>query len=79
MFIKFAIDTDLEKDRSQPSFYMYGGSSGARHDLAMKAATHELQAAIQYSKDIPENFSVPMQCIIDYQGFRVVRMNFIVS
>ena len=52
---------------------MYAGEGNeGRDDLAMKAASHELQAAIQYYKDIPPNFSIPMQCIIDYQGFRIV-------
>ena len=74
MLFKFTRDVCLFKDKLGEPRYLYGGKAGqARDDLAMKAAAHELHAAIQYAKDVPENFSVPLQCMVDFQGFRIVR------
>ena len=74
MLFKFTRDVPLMENEDGTTYYLYGGETNTgRDDLAMKAAAHELQAAIQYMKDIPENFSVPMQCMVDFQGFRIVR------
>ena len=74
MLFKFARDVCLFTDEDDVPFYLYGGETeGGRDDLAMKAAAHELHAAIQYEKDIPNQFSVPLQCMVDFQGFRIVR------
>ena len=55
------------------NFYLYAGESDKGDDgLAMKAAAHELHSAIQISKHCSQRFIVPMQCVIDFQGFRIV-------
>ena len=71
MLFKFTRDVYLGVSRDGYDQYLYGLEE-SRDDLAMKAASHELQASIQYSKDLPENFYVPMQCLVDFQGFRIV-------
>ena len=71
ILFKFARDRILSREKSH---YMYAGTSseGGDDGLAMKAMAHELQAAIQISKHTSQNFIVPMQCMIDFQGFRIV-------
>jgi len=76
---KFIVDSilfkvsDDKKIRRNPDRYLYGGES-PNVEMAMKAAGNELIGAIHYSKHLPEKFFVPMQTLVDYQGFRVVAM-----
>ena len=73
MLFKFTRDVRLDNRDGDTGFYLYGGECrGGRDDLAMKAASQELRAAVQYLEDIPQGFSVPMQCLVDFQGFRIV-------
>ena len=67
ILFKFPQDTQLRDGR-----FLYGDKV-RRDDLAIKAAGLELRGANHYSKYLPEDvYSTPMQCIIDFQGFRVV-------
>ena len=57
----------------QNHYFLYAGDSDEGDDeLAMKAAGIERRASVQRSKFLPHGFSVPMQCLVDFQGFRVV-------
>ena len=71
MLFKFARDVCLFRGKDGSTMYLYGAVDG-RDDLAMKAASHELHAAIQYAKDMEEKYSIPLQCMVDFQGFRIV-------
>ena len=54
-------------------YYLYNGPGEEGDDeLAMKAAGLELRAAVQCSKVLGDEYNVPMQSLIDFQGFRIV-------
>ena len=67
ILFKFSRDVEVA-----PRMYLYGGLGVPSDENAMKAASNELEAANEYLKNLPNNYMVPMQCHVDFQGFRIV-------
>eukprot|EP00013_Stygamoeba_regulata_P007665 CAMPEP_0177641970 /NCGR_PEP_ID=MMETSP0447-20121125/7343_1 /TAXON_ID=0 /ORGANISM="Stygamoeba regulata, Strain BSH-02190019" /LENGTH=984 /DNA_ID=CAMNT_0019144109 /DNA_START=147 /DNA_END=3101 /DNA_ORIENTATION=+ len=72
IFFKFVVDTKL---RSNPDYWMYGGSEGPNDEAAVKAAGNELVGAIAVWSQYVDDLHSPMMSIIDYQGFRVLAIS----
>jgi hypothetical protein len=73
-YISKGILLKLSQDVSFPGrrHFLYGGQE-ENHELASKAAAHELNCAIQFASQIPSShIIVPMQTIIDYKGMQAL-------
>jgi len=53
---------------------MYGGGAPSDEN-AMRAAGHELKGMIAMSKCHVDDLCLPLMCLIDYLGFRLVAMS----
>ena len=60
ILFKFALDTKG----------LYGGDQNA-----MKSAGHDLKGSLMYYNCHIPKLNVPLMCLIDYRGFRVVAMS----
>ncbi len=69
ILFKLAHDSELA-----PDYFLYGGSNGPHFELAAKAAGHDLKGAISYFRFCTDGICVPMQALVDFQGFRLIAM-----
>eukprot|EP00339_Tiarina_fusa_P009094 CAMPEP_0117059300 /NCGR_PEP_ID=MMETSP0472-20121206/41186_1 /TAXON_ID=693140 ORGANISM="Tiarina fusus, Strain LIS" /NCGR_SAMPLE_ID=MMETSP0472 /ASSEMBLY_ACC=CAM_ASM_000603 /LENGTH=779 /DNA_ID=CAMNT_0004776943 /DNA_START=40 /DNA_END=2379 /DNA_ORIENTATION=+ len=74
ILFKFAVDSEIGTENTK--IYMYGGSE-QRNDLAMKAASIEMRnmQTVLHARD--NNLLVPLMCVIDYQGHRIIASSII--
>jgi hypothetical protein len=75
ILFKFALDQRIPASSSSAlPQWMYGGSA-PNDENAMRAAGHELKGVIAMSKCHVDDLCLPLMCLIDYLGFRLVAMS----
>jgi uncharacterized membrane protein YgcG len=71
ILFKFALDQRLPCGQQQ---WMYGGAA-ANDANAMRAAAHELKGVTALGKCHVDGLCLPLMCLIDFLGFRLVAMS----